>query len=210
MNKELYLNETTNVGLVVDYEKKLKRVESNENEDTVKILSLQNEIERKNKYLTMFKELLETSKENIKWKKRFWGVNVFIILTSIFMNLGILAEVSLLKGLIIYLGSSSIITMFIQLISYRMFGTFAENKFYIKELPKGIEKSEDKIKSLEEELKNLKEKCNYNENNLTNEDVIKLATVNYPERTDEETLVSDIQTPAKIKKINFNHNGTTK
>ncbi len=210
MNKELYLNETTNVGLVVDYEKKLKIVESSENEDTVKILSLQNEIERKNKYLTMFKELLETSKENIKWKKRFWGVNVFIILTSIFMNLGILAEVSLLKGLIIYLGSSSIITMFIQLISYRMFGTFAENKFYIKELPKGIEKSEDKIKSLEEELKNLKEKCNYNENNLTNEDVIKLATVNYPERTDEETLVSDIQTPAKIKKINFNHNGTTK
>ena len=210
MNKELYLNETTNVGLVVDYEKKLKIVESSENEDKVKILSLQNEIERKNKYLTMFKELLETSKENIKWKKRFWGVNVFIILTSIFMNLGILAEVSLLKGLIIYLGSSSIITMFIQLISYRMFGTFAENKFYIKELPKGIEKSEDKIKSLEEELKNLKEKCNYNENNLTNEDVIKLATVNYPERTDEETLVSDIQTPAKIKKINFNHNGTTK
>ena len=210
MNKELYLNETTNVGLVVDYEKKLKIVESSENEDTVKILSLQNEIERKNKYLTMFKEQLETSKENIKWKKRFWGVNVFIILTSIFMNLGILAEVSLLKGLIIYLGSSSIITMFIQLISYRMFGTFAENKFYIKELPKGIEKSEDKIKSLEEELKNLKEKCNYNENNLTNEDVIKLATVNYPERTDEETLVSDIQTPAKIKKITFNHNGTTK
>lgn len=210
MNKELYLNETTNVGLVVDYEKKLKRVESNENEDTVKILSLQNEIERENKYLTMFKEQLETFKENIKWKKRFWGVNVFIILTSIFMNLGILAEVSLLKGLIIYLGSSSIITMFIQLISYRMFGTFAENKFYIKELPKGIEKSEDKIKSLEEELKNLKEKCNYNENKLTNEDVIKIATVNYPERTNNETLVSDIQIPAKIKKITFNHNGTTK
>ena len=210
MNKELHLNETTKVGVVVQDENEFKIVESSENEDTVKILSLQNEIERKNKYLTMFKEQLETSKENIKWKKRFWGVNVFIILTSIFMNLGILAEVSLLKGLIIYLGSSSIITMFIQLISYRMFGTFAENKFYIKELPKGIEKSEDKIKSLEEELKNLKEKCNYNENNLTNEDVIKLATVNYPERTDEETLVSDIQTPAKIKKINFNHNGTTK
>ena len=37
MNKELYLNETTNVGLVVDDNKKLKRVESNENEDTVKI-----------------------------------------------------------------------------------------------------------------------------------------------------------------------------
>ena len=46
-------------------------------------LEKNNEIERKNKYLTMFKEQLETSKENIKWKKRFWGVNVFIILTSI-------------------------------------------------------------------------------------------------------------------------------
>ncbi len=210
MNKELYLNETTHVGLVEDDEKKLKRVESSENEDTVKILSLQNKIERENKYLTMFKEQLEISKENIKWKKRFWGVNVFIILTSIFMNLGILAEVSLLKGLIIYLGSSSIITMFIQLISYRMFGTIAENKFNIKELPKGIEKSEDKIKSLEEELKNLKEKSNYNEDELTNEDVIKIATVNYPERTNNETLVSDIQIPAKIKKITFNYNGTTK
>ena len=70
--------------------------------------------------------------------------------------------------------------------------------------------AKEQIPKIEEELKNLKEKCNYNENNLTNEDVIKLATVNYPERTDEETLVSDIQTPAKIKKITFNHNGTTK
>ena len=210
MNKELYLNETTNVGLVVDDNKKLKRVESNENEDTVKILSLQNELERENKYLTMFKEQLETSKENIKWKKRFWGVNVFIILTSIFMNLGILAEVSLLKGLIIYLGSSSIITMFIQLISYRMFGTFAENKFNIEELPKAIKISEDKVKNLEEELKRLKEKSNYNEDKLTNEDMIKLATVNYPERTNDEILDSNIQSPAKIKIITFNHNGTTK
>ena len=40
MNKELYLNETTHVGLVEDYKNKLKRVESSENEDTVKILSL--------------------------------------------------------------------------------------------------------------------------------------------------------------------------
>ena len=210
MNKELYLNETTKVGLVVDYDKKLKRVESNENEETVKILSLQNELERENKYLTMFKEQLETSKENIKWKKRFWGVNVFIILTTIFMNLDILAKAGLLKGLIIYLGSSSIITMFIQLISYRMFGTFAENKFNIEELPKAIKISEDKVKNLEEELKKLKEKSNYNEDKVTNEDMIKLATVNYPERTNDETLDSNIQSPAKIKKITFNHNGTTK
>ena len=47
MNKQLYLNETTKVGLVEDDEKKLKRVESSENEDTVKIFLLQNKIERK-------------------------------------------------------------------------------------------------------------------------------------------------------------------
>ena len=126
------------------------------------------------------------------------------------MNLDILAKAGLLKGLIIYLGSSSIITMFIQLISYRMFGTIAENKFNIKELPKGIEKLEDKIKSLEEELKNLKEKSNYNVNKLSNEDMINFVVVNYPERINDEKLVSDIQIPAKIKKITFNHNGTTK
>jgi len=40
--------------------------------------------------------------------------------------------------------------------------------------------------------------------------VIKFAAVNYPERTNDETLVSDIQIPAKIKKITFNNNGTTK
>ena len=47
-------------------------------------------------------------------------------------------------------------------------------------------------------------------NKLSNEDMINFVVVNYPERINDETLVSDIQTPAKIKKINFNHNGTTK
>ena len=47
MNKELYLNETTKVGLVVQDENELKTVESSENEDTVKILLLQNKIEKK-------------------------------------------------------------------------------------------------------------------------------------------------------------------
>ncbi len=208
MNKELYLNETTNVGLVVDYEKKLKRVESNENEDTVKILSLQNEIERENKYVTMFKEQLEQSKDNIKCKNILSLICLlapapFFIPVLIVMN----STIAKLIGFLILFGGTSII---VQMYLKYLFGTYKENKFYIKELPKGIEKSEDKIKSLEEELKNLKEKSNYNEDELTNEDVIKLATVNYPERASDETLVSDIQIPAKIKKITFNHNGTTK
>ena len=210
MNKELYLNETTNVGLVVDYEKKLKRVESNENEVTVKILSLQNKIERENKYLTMFNEQLKKSKDNIKWKNRFFILNIFMILITIFISRNILSDASFYEVLFRLLVAANAITILYQLTSYFVFGTYKENKFYIKELPKGIEKSEDKIKSLEEELKNLKEKSNYNEVELTNEDAIKFAAVNYPERTNDETLVSDIQIPAKIKKITFDHNGTTK
>ena len=210
MNKELYLNETTHVGLVEDNEKKLKRVESNENEDTVKILSLQNKIERENKYLTMFKKQLKRSKDNIKWKNRFFILNIFMILITIFISRNILSDASFYEVLFRLLVAANAITILYQLTSYFVFRTYKENKFYIKELPKGIEKSEDKIKSLEEELKNLKEKSNYNEDELTNEDVIKIATVNYPERTNNETLVSDIQIPAKIKKITFNHNGTTK
>lgn len=210
MNKELYLNETTHVGLVEDDEKKLKRVESNENEDTVKILSLQNKIERENKYLTMFKKQLKKSKDNIKWKNRFFILNIFMILITIFISRNILSDASFYEVLFRLLVAANAITILYQLTSYFVFRTYKENKFYIKELPKGIEKSEDKIKSLEEELKNLKEKSNYNEDELTNEDVIKIATVNYPERTNNETLVSDIQIPAKIKKITFNHNGTIK
>lgn len=208
MNKELYLNETTHVGLVEDDKNKLKRVESSENEDTVKILSLQNKIERENKYLTMFKEQLEKSKDNIKLRNIFLVIDLlvmspFSIPIFIVMN----STIAKLIGLLILFGGTSII---LQMCSKRSFGTYKENRFNIKELPKGIEKSEDKIKSLEEELKNLKEKSNYNEDELTNEDVIKLAIVNYPERTNDETLVSDIQIPAKIKKITFNNNGTTK
>lgn len=47
MNKELYLNETTKVGVVVEDKNGLKTVESSENEDTFKILLLQNKIEKK-------------------------------------------------------------------------------------------------------------------------------------------------------------------
>lgn len=210
MNKELFLNETTNVGLVVDNDKKLKRVESNENKNTVKILSLQNEIERENKYLKMFKKQLEKSKNNIKWKNRFWGLNIFMILTNIFIGQKILTDASYYEVLFKLLVAANTVTLLYQLTSYHIFGTYKENRFNIKELPKGIEKSEDKIESLEETLKNLKDKSNYNENKLTNEDMIKLATVNYPERTNEEIFGNDIQSPAKIKKITFNHKGTIK
>ena len=40
--------------------------------------------------------------------------------------------------------------------------------------------------------------------------MVKLAVVNYPERTNEEILSTNFQLPAKIKKIIFDHDGTTK
>lgn len=158
----------------------------------------------------MFKEQLEKSKDKIKWKNIFITQNIFMILITIFIGRNILSGASFYEVLFRLLVAVNAITLLYQLTSYFVFGTYKENKFNIKELPKGIEKSEDKIKSLEEELKNLKEKSNYNENKLSNEDMINFVVVNYPERTNDETLDNDIQSPAKIKKITFNHNGTTK
>ena len=214
MNKELHLNETTKVGVVVQDENEFKIVESSENEDTVKILLLQNKIERENNHVSMLKEQLKKSKDNIKWKNRFFILNIFLILFMIliiiFMGRDILSEVSFYKTLFIILFAANTITILYQFISYSLLGTYKENRLNIKEIPKEIKKLVEKIKCLEEELKNLKEKSNYNEDELTNEDVIKFAAVNYPERTNDETLVSNIQIPAKIKKITFNNNGTTK
>lgn len=210
MNKELYLNETTKVGVVVQDENELKTVESSENEDTVKILLLQNKIERENNYVSMLKEQLKKSKDNIKWKNRFFIQNIFMILIIIFMCRDILSEVGFYETLFIILFAANTITILYQFISYSLLGTYKENRLNIKEIPKEIKKLVEKIKCLEEELKNLKEKSNYNEDELTNEDLIKFAAVNYPERTNDETLVSNIQIPAKIKKITFNNNGTTK
>ena len=210
MNKELYLNETTKVGVVVQDENEFKIVESSENEDTVKILLLQNKIERENNYVSMLKEQLKKSKDNIKWKNRFFIQNIFMILIIIFMCRDILSEVGFYETLFIILFAANTITILYQFISYSLLGTYKKNRLNIKEIPKEIKKLEEKVKCLEEELKNLKEKSNYNEDELTNEDVIKFAAVNYPERTNDETLVSNIQIPAKIKKITFNNNGTTK
>ena len=205
MNNELYLNETTKVGVVVEDKTKLKKVESNENEDTVKILELQNEIERENKSVVRMKKILADAKAHIILKciNLMLGMPIIILAINLFNDFNIIQF--LIKTTMVGVTMS-----IIQILSKNYLGSFKENRLIIKELPKEIEKSEDKIKSLEEELKNLKEKCNYNENEISNEAMIKLAVVNYPERTNEETLVSDIQIPAKIKKITFNNNGTTK
>ena len=205
MNNELYLNETTKVGVVVEDKTKLKKVESNENEDTVKILELQNEIEKENKSVVRMKKVLSDAKVRIILKciNLMFGVPITISAINLFNDFNIIQ-------FLITATMLGITISIIQISSKYYPGSFKENRLIIKELSKEIEKSEDKIKSLEEELKNLKEKCNYNENKISNETMIKFAAVNYPERTNDETLVSDIQIPAKIKKITFNHNGTTK
>ena len=208
MNKELYLNETTKVGVVVQDENEFKIVESNENEDTYRILSLQNEIERENKYVNKLKELLEQSKDNIKWRNIFSVIDLLVMSPFSIPIFSVMnSTIAKLIGLLILFGGTSIIS---QMCLKRSFGTYKENRLNIKEIPKEIKKLKEKIKCLEEELKNLKEKSNYNVNKLSNEDMINFVVVNYPERINDETLVSDIQIPAKIKKITFNHNGTTK
>lgn len=208
MNKELYLNETTKVGVVVQDENEFKIVESNENEDTYRILSLQNEIERENKYVNKLKELLEQSKDNIKWRNIFSVIDLLVMSPFSFPIFSIMnSTIAKLIGLLILFGGTSIIS---QMCLKRSFGTYKENRLTIKEIPKEIKKLKEKIKCLEEELKNLKEKSKYNEDELTNEDAIKFAAVNYPERTNDETLVSKIQPLPKIKKITFDHDGTTK
>ena len=213
MNKELYLNETTKVGLVVDDDKKLKKVESNENEDTVKILSLQNELEKAKKYDKELEHEYSVLKRKIRFKYALLGLNIFAIFGIIFGVLNHFGslDVSILAKLIMIIIPSSLTTMFLQLLPNDLVGTFAENKFYKESLIEKLNESYYKIRDLNEEFWKLKNKSAYNENNIPIEDiVIKLATVNYPERTNDETLVSDIQSPAKIKKITFNHNGTTK
>ena len=205
MNNELYLNETTKVGVVVEDKTKLKKVESNENEDTVKILELQNEIESENKNVVRMKEILSDAKAHIILKciNLMLGMPIIILAINLFNDFNIIQF--LIKTTMVGVTMS-----IIQILSKNYLGSFKVNRLFIKELPKEIEKSEDKIKSLEEELKNLKEKCNYNENKISKEAMIKLAVINYPERTNEETLSTNFQLPAKIKKITFDHDGTTK
>ena len=203
MNKELYLNETTKVGVVVEDKTKLKKVESNENEDTVKILELQNEIEREYKSVVRMKKIFADAKAHIILK----CINLMFCVIILAINLFDYFNIIQFLMTAAMVGSSISI---LQLLSISYLGSFKENRLIIKELSKEIEKSEDKIKSLEEELKNLKEKCNYNENKISKEAMIKLAVINYPERTNEETLSTNFQLPAKIKKITFDHDGTTK
>lgn len=155
----------------------------------------------------MLKELLEQSKDNIKCKNILSVIDLLITTPFFIPILTVNSTIAKLIYFLILFGGTSII---VQMYLKYLFGTYKENRLNIKEIPKGIEKSEDKIKILEEELKNLKEKSNYNVNKLSNEDMINFVVVNYPERINDETLVSDIQIPVKIKKITFNHNGTTK
>lgn len=211
MNKELYLNETTKVGLVVDDDKKFKKVESNENEETIKILELQNELEKAKKYDKELEHEHSVVKRKIRCKYALLGLNIFAIsaiILGVFSHFGTL---DVLAKLIMIIIPSSLTTMFLQWVPKDLLGTFAGNKFYKESLIEKLNESYYKIRDLNEKFWKLKIESAYNENNIPIEDiVIKLATVNYPERTNDETLVNDIQSPAKIKKITFNHNGTTK
>ena len=143
MNNELYLNETTKVGVVVEDKTKLKKVESNENEDTVKILELQNEIESENKNVVRMKEILSDAKAHIILKciNLMLGMPIIILAINLFNDFNIIQF--LIKTTMVGVTMS-----IIQILSKNYLGSFKVNRLIIKELSKEIEKSEDKIKSL--------------------------------------------------------------
>lgn len=97
-----------------------------------------------------------------------------------------------------------------QSLAVSRYGTFSENNKSKKNIPFELAASNEKIKVLEENLEPIKENMKSNETEDYNEQEYDQSLIMYPERTNDETLVSDIQIPAKIKKITFNHNGTTK
>ena len=77
-------------------------------------------------------------------------------------------------------------------------------------MPTKIKQSKEKIKELETKLEKLKENSNYNETVISDEYVEPLNIIDYPQRINEELVSYDIKSPDKIKKIIFNHDGTTK
>ena len=207
MNKELYLNETTKVGVVVQDENELKTVESSENEYTYRILSLQNEIERENKYVNMLKDTLFELK-----LKNF--IKVFTIVCS--MILAYLEGATIFDmfkwgwscpWILLIADNALIVTLCLWGTSC---GKFKQNNVCIKKMPTKIKQSKEKIKELETKLEKLKENSNYNETVISDEYVEPLNIIDYPQRINEELVSYDIKSPAKIKKIIFNHDGTTK
>ena len=210
MNKELYLNETTKVGVVVQNENELKIVKSNENEDTFRILSLQNEIERENEHVKMLKETLS----DLKWNNFFKVCMYVISIIPFYMVIYILFDMINTCGwslpdciILILAGGTGVASC---LCGALLGGKFKQNNARIKELPNEIKDSNEKIVELEKELEKLKRDSKYNENEITDEYVRPLNIINYPERTNEDTIGNDIQSSPKINKIIFSHTGTTK
>ena len=173
-----------------------------------KKISLENEIEQENKNILKNKSLLKKVKFNLKSKYTFLLINNIIVLYTIFLTC--LLSSSVLFKIIFMLLFSGTFTAFFQSLAVSRYGTFSENNKSKKNIPFELAASNEKIKVLEENLEIIKENMKSNETEDFNEQEYDQSLIMYPERTNDETLVSDIQIPAKIKKITFNHNGTTK
>lgn len=173
-----------------------------------KKISLENEIEQENKNILKNKSLLKKVKRNLKSKYTFLLINNIFVLYTIFLTC--LLSSSVLFKIIFMLLFSGTFTAFIQSLAVSRYGTFSENNKNKKDIPFKLAASNEKIKVLEENLEIIKENMKSNETEDFNEQEYDQSLIMYPERTNDETLVSDIQIPSKIKKITFNHNGTTK
>lgn len=208
MNNELYLNETTKVGIVSEDKNGLKIVKSNDNDKTIEILDLENKIEIENKEILKLKKQLKETNNDIKYKFTFLIGNIFVILFSLVLACS-------LPGAIIYkiiymLMTAGTFTLIFQQKIISSYGTFKEKYNNKQIIPEKIQDAKEELIKLNEDLKKLMENSNYIEKNMLEEQELEIPIINYPERKNDEIIDSNIQSLPKIKKITFNHNGTTK
>lgn len=208
MNNELFLNETTKVGLVSEDKKGLKIVKSNNNDNTIEILDLENKIEIENKEILKLKKQLKETNNDIKYKFTFLIGNIFVILFSLVLACS-------LPGAIIYkiiymLMTAGTFTLIFQQKIISSYGTFKEKYNNKQIIPEKLQDAKEELIKLNEDLKKLMENSNYIEKNMLEEQELEIPIINYPERKNDEIIDSNIQSLPKIKKITFNHNGTTK
>ena len=171
---------------------------------------MQNEIERENEHVKMLKETLS----DLKWNNFFKVCMYVISIIPFYMVIYILFDMINTCGwslpdciILILAGGTGVASC---LCGALIGGKFKQNNARIKELPNEIKDSNEKIVELEKELEKLKRDSKYNENEITDEYVRPLNIINYPERTNEDTIGNDIQSSPKINKIIFSHTGTTK
>ena len=177
MNKELYLNETSGVGLIKDDKDNNILIKTDANEEQLtEVLEKENEIESEQNKINKIKKLINSYNDIMLTKTIFYFSSTifFILACNAFIDFNVM------KGM--YGFPSLGVALMFPYFSIKL-GTFKYNLNQRKKLEESIEELEDKIKKLKEELESLKSEVQIEEMN-TKEVVSSL--INYPIRSEEE------------------------